>query len=327
MVVRYDADETPSEGIAVSSAVAIVGMCAWDRFLVTDHYPEPGDYAIVKHQFEQGGGTTANTSAALARLGIPPMFCSCVGNDDEGQRLIASLRECGCPVDWITVKDKPTDRSWIVISTGEQGVDRTIYWIQGARPAKGDVLPVSDLLDHQWLLIDVDDPRLRSFLLELPAHLSPRTRLLGTMTFLVEMEPEAGLDHALHHDIMFGNERELLTLTQSEHFDDAVEKIQAALPGHACRVMYISRGASGAVAIRPKSVIRAAVPAVTAVDTTGAGDAFAAGCIWAIIENVDDAEVLKRGTTIGSLACRAYGARAALPDRAEALQTLGTATF
>jgi fructokinase len=61
---------------------------------------------------------------------------------------------------------------------------------------------------------------------------------------------------------------------------------------------------------------------VDVVDTTGAGDAFTAGCIWGLLEHADDREVLKRGNLLGGLACTALGARAGLPTRAQALSAL-----
>src|SRR5688500_13004317 len=45
--------------------VAAVGLCSWDRFLVCDRYPGPGEFAVVDRRLKQAGGTTANTCAAL----------------------------------------------------------------------------------------------------------------------------------------------------------------------------------------------------------------------------------------------------------------------
>src|SRR6476661_1616232 len=122
--------------------VAAIGLCSWDRFIVTDAYPGPGEYAIVRQQLEQAGGTTANTCAALATLGVPVQFASYVGDDEAGERLIASLRETGCDVRY--VKQRPGGRSdtgVIVVSGSGAARDRTIYWIQGEKPLLGDWLP------------------------------------------------------------------------------------------------------------------------------------------------------------------------------------------
>jgi sugar/nucleoside kinase (ribokinase family) len=304
-------------------ALAAVGMCAWDHFLVTSRYPAPGEYTIVGQEFEQAGGTTANTCAALGLLGLGPMLASCVGDDAHGEAIIASLAACGCDVHALIRKPGvPTDRSVIVISGQGDNVDRTIFWVQGARPKAGERMPVDEILDHRWVLLDVDDPDLRDFWLDLPAHRSPRTRLLGTMIYLVEMPPADGWRQALNHDVVFGNRREFMALADRPTLDLAIARARDELRGSACQVLYVSLGPEGALAIRFEQVITMPAFAVDVVDTTGAGDAFTAGCIWGLLEHADDREVLKRGNLLGGLACTALGARAGLPTRDQALAAL-----
>lgn len=303
----------------VRHGIAAVGLCSWDRFLVCGHYPGPGEFAIVDHRLEQAGGTTGNTCAALARLGVPVMLASSVGDDAEGGWLIDALRDEGCDVKHIVHKpDTPSDTGFIVVSGEEGERDRTIYWIKGAKPEFGDALPVNLILEHEWVFIDMTDARLRSFFLELPAHRSPRTKLVGAMTYLIEMPAAQGWQHALRHDVIVGNERELRLLTGAQTLDTAIERAQADMIASACRVLYISRGAAGSLAIRPAGIQEMAATDVAVIDTTGAGDAFAAGCLWGLLDRADDATILLRGNALGGLACRSLGARTALPTRAEA---------
>ena len=294
-------------------------MSAWDHFVVCKQFPGPGEYTIVQSEFEQAGGTTANTCAALGKLGLEPYFASYVGDDALGTGIIESLNAAGCDTSGVLrLSGTATDRSIIVVSGVAAEVDRTIFWIQGARPSAGAQFDVETILDHRWVLIDVDDPRLRQFWLDLPAHRSPRTRLIGTMIYLVEMPKDEGLRQALQHDVMFGNRREFLTLAGTADLDAAIEIAQRRLPGSACEVMFVSLGAEGAIAITDSDVTRIAATSVAVVDTTGAGDAFAAGCIWGILDRADHREILTRGTVVGGFACTAYGARAGLPSRPDA---------
>jgi sugar/nucleoside kinase (ribokinase family) len=94
------------------------------------------------------------------------------------------------------------------------------------------------------------------------------------------------------------------------------------LPGNACTILFVSRGPLGALAIRADGVIEVPAFVVEAIDTTGAGDAFAAGCIWGLLDGCGDRETLTRGNALGALTCRALGARAGLPTRAQALSFL-----
>ncbi len=304
--------------------VGIVGMCSWDHLIISDRYPVPGSFAVVERQIEQPGGTAANTCVALAKLGHPPLFSTCVGNDAQGQAIIQAIADAGCTVEHIVVKDEPTDYGWIVLAPTDQGMDRLIYWVQGARPKMGDKLPIEELLEHNWILLDIDNSELRSFLLSLPAHRSPRTKLLGTINFLTDLDPDEGMQQALQHDGLFGNRQQLMMLTRTESVGDAVAAMQAAMIGSACQVLYISCGADGAMAIRKDRVTEVPAPVVDAVDTTGAGDAFVGGCLWGILDRLDDRETLLRGTITGSLSCRDFGAQSALPDRHEVERMLTT---
>jgi sugar/nucleoside kinase (ribokinase family) len=307
--------------------VAAIGLCSWDRFLVCEHYPGPGEFAVVDHRFEQAGGTTANTCSALARLGIPVMLASAVGDDAEGGWLIDALKSDGCNVDHITRRpDTPSDTGYIVVSGVQGQRERTIYWIKGATPQAGDPLPIDEMLDHEWVFIDITDQRLRAFFLDLPAHRSPRTRLAGAMTYLIEMEPSLGWQHALRHDVIVGNERELRTLTSTTTITDAIGVARRDMIASACRALYVSRGVHGAIAITPHEVIEIPAFAVDVVDTTGAGDAFAAGCLWGLLDRCDDRTILRRGNALGGLACRALGARTSLPGRADAETLLSSRT-
>lgn len=310
----------------MKNGLAAVGMCAWDHFLVCRDYPGPGEYTIVTQEFEQAGGTTSNTCAALGKLGFAPLLASYVGDDEHGTAIISSLNDAGCDTSAIIqVQGVPTDRSYIVISGTGATLDRTIYWIQGARPVSGAQFPVESILDHRWVLLDVDDPRLRQFWLDLPAHLSPRTRLIGTMIYLVDIPSEEGWRQAMQHDIVFGNRREFLTLTGEADLDRAIARAQHELAaGSACEALFISLGPDGSIAIRRNTTTHLPAFEIDAVDTTGAGDAFTAGCIWGLLENLEDLEILRRGNIVGGLACTAMGARAGLPVRAAAESALAT---
>ena len=309
------------------NAVAAIGLCSWDRFLVLDRYPESGGYATVQHEFAQAGGTTSNTCATLGRLGVEVTLASVVGNDHHGDLLIESLQQSGCNATLVSrSQTEPTDSSVILVTTTAGQPERTIIWFKGAQPVHRDRLDLESLLDHRWLLVDVNDDNLREFLLTLPAHLSPRTQLAGAMTYLTDSDRQAGFRHLLEHDVMFGNQRELIQLTGADNLDSAIDILRAAMAGNACRVVYLTLGNRGAIAIRSDRVTKSPAFAVEVVDTTGAGDAFAGGCLWGLVEGLDDLDVLTRGNATGALCCTALGARAGLPTRQETLDLIQQGT-
>ncbi|HET7036719.1 MAG TPA: carbohydrate kinase family protein [Thermomicrobiaceae bacterium] len=305
-------------------AIAAIGMASWDRMLVVDDYPEAGSYAVVRQMLEGPGGTTANTVAALARLGVPVTFAAKVGDDREGAALRDGLAAEGCDVSAVTTRaGEPTDLGIIIISGSGERAERTIYWQQGARLRYGDPLPIAELFAHDLVVVDVDDARLRQLIVDLPIHVAPRTRLLGTLTLLTELPPEQALALAVRHDYLCGNERELRYVTGETNLERALVRLRERMLLDQLRLAFISRGPLGCLVVTEEAA--EAVPAfpVAAVDTTGAGDAFAAGVALGLIERRAPGEIGRLANALGALAVRGLGARASLPQRAELDALLG----
>ncbi len=307
--------------------VAAIGLASWDRFVVTDFYPPAGSYAIVRQTLEQSGGTTANTAHALAKLGASVSLAAMVGNDDEGRELCNVLESAGCDCRYVKVRTgEKSDSAIIVVSGGEDTVDRTIYWHQGARLKHGDALPLNELFSYDLVYLDVDDPRLRRFIVDLPIHVSPRTLILGSLVYLVEVSPEEGLDVALRHDYLCGNQRELCYLTGDTDPYEAVRRFQSKMSHADTRMIAISMGPRGCIVATEEKIETVPAFHVDVVDSTGAGDAFAAGVALGILERKSLREIGLLANAMGGLSIRALGARTSLPTRGEVDRLISAVT-
>jgi len=311
--------------IAMSIArVAAIGLTSWDRIIVTDDYPEAGSYAIVRQTLEQSGGTTSNTAHALSLLGVPVTLVAMVGDDPQGAQLRADLSDAGCDVRFVgTRSDEPSDTGVIVVSGHGSDTDRTIFWQQGARLRMGDVLPIDDIFAHDLVILDVDDPQLRRHIVEQSTHVSPRAEILGTLTYLPELLPADGFEIALRHKYVIGNERELRYVTQMNTADAALDCLRARMPSSETRFAAISFGARGCVVLTLDQMVHVPGFVVDVVDTTGAGDAFAAGVAFGIINRRSPREIGTIGNAMGALSVRGLGARTSLPTRDELISFLG----
>ncbi len=292
--------------------IAAVGMASWDRLLVVDRYPKPGEYVVVRAELSAPGGTTTNSAVALARLGAEVRIAALVGDDEYGAALRAGLEAEKVDTDWLVTRvGQRTDASTIVVS--HDPPERTIYWHRGAHLVRGDRLDIPALFGHDVVLLDVADVPLRRFLLDLPAHTLPRTRLLGPLTFLADPALPDALDLVLRHDVVVGNERELLAVTGTWAIADAITALQSRMPGANLRACVVTRGAYGCRIFTKDE--RWQVPAfrVDATDTTGAGDAFAAGVAYGLARRWPWPELGRFANAVGALATRALGARASLP--------------
>lgn len=297
--------------------VAAIGSASWDRLLVADHYPAAGAYTHVRTISEQPGGTTANIVAALARLGHRTTLAAMVGDDAPGRHIRDDLTARGVDTRYVWERiGEPTDSATIVVSGGAVP-ERTIFWRRGARLRRGDFLPIEELFAHDLVVVDLDDAGLRRFIVDLPMHVAPRTRLLGPLTYLTELDPEEALDLALRHDYVVGNERELRHIAGTDDLDQAIARFQDEMHLSQCRFAVISRGAQGCLVIDRESVCAVPGYTVDVVDPTGAGDAFAAGVALGILERWDARRLGQVANALGALATRGLGAQATLPDRDE----------
>lgn len=297
--------------------IAAVGMASWDRILVVDRYPVAGAYELVRRELHLPGGTTTNTSVALARMGSHVSLAAMTGADAHGQRLRESLlAEPGIDCSWLHERcDEPTDASTIIASASPP--ERTIFWHRGACLKRGDRLELSAIFDHDLVLLDVADASLRRWLTDLPAHFAPRARLLGTLTYVAGSEEPDSLDVTLGHDVIVGSERETLVVTGTRSAEEATRYVQRAMPGANLRAWIFSRGAAGCRIITRDEAIDVSGFEVLVEDVTGAGDAFAAGIAYGVARRWDWTRTGRLANAAGALATRAIGAQASLPTPAE----------
>lgn len=114
-------------------------------------------------------------------------------------------------------------------------------------------------------------------------------------------------------DIFAPNESEALAFTGAPDLSTALERLSAMVP-----TVLVKRGAAGAIGVSRGERCAVPAPAVTVVDTTGAGDSFNAGFLYGRLRGFDFRDSLSLAASCGALATTDYGGRA-LPREAELL--------
>ena len=108
-----------------------------------------------------------------------------------------------------------------------------------------------------------------------------------------------------HVDILFANEAEILSLYQVDEFDDALQQVR----GH-CEIAALTRSSKGSVIVNGGAIhVIDAEPGVTVVDTTGAGDAYAAGFLHAYTQGHGLATCGRLGSALAAHVISHVGAR------------------
>jgi sugar/nucleoside kinase (ribokinase family) len=294
-------------------SIICIGVSDWDRLIAISDYPEAGGFARVLEEVSAPGGPTTNTAVALSRLGARVVLASAVGADERGQLIRRGLEAAGIDTRWITEKpEQVTTLATVIVSRNP--LDRTIFVETGAQLVRGDQLDVAGLFGGDVLVLDVADVSLRRFLLDLPAHTVPTTRLLGPLTYLAHKSLTDAFDLALRHDVIVSNEPDLLDVTGTWTLSDATAAVQHRMRGENLRAALITRGGEGCRVVTEMQSLNIPAFSVEVVDPTGAGDAFVAGVAWGMAQRWPWPEVGRFANAVGALACCSLGAQASLPS-------------
>jgi len=289
--------------------VAVVGEIYADHvFSGFARWPAPGEEVLARHYTRELGGGAVNTACGLARLGRRVLLAGLIGAADRPwfERRLAQF---GVGTDGLA--DHPAGTGVTAsVSTRE---DRSFFTYHGAnahlpalleRPALRERLAAAR---HVHFAMPLARP--------LAASLLPALRGAGCTTSLdVGFSPDWLADPAnrascAEVDWFLPNRKEAALLCGDENANAFVAWMRTAGWHHGA----VKLGAEGALAMDADGVHRVPPPAVEVADTTGAGDAFDAGFIDALLDGAAVVERLRRGCLCGALCASAHGALDGLP--------------
>src|SRR5690606_31978305 len=122
-----------------------------------------------------------------------------------------------------------------------------------------------------------------------------------------------------HVDILFANEIEIMSLYQVKTFDEALQAVRGR-----CEIAALTRSAKGSVLVRGDEVhVIDAVPVERVVDTTGAGDLYAAAVLYGLTHGKDLAPAGRIGSIAAAEAISHMGARPETPLKDLVKKALG----
>lgn len=288
--------------------VTVVGEIYIDHvFTGFAAWPQPGEEVFTNEYLQEIGGGAANTACGLARLGRSVRLIGIVGAADAPW-LQSRLGEFGVQTDAITHSEIRTGVT-VSVSTVE---DRSFFTYVGANSQ----LPA--LLRQRAVLEQMKLSRHVHFAMPLDPHTAseilPELRAAGCTTSLdVGFQP-AWLRHpdsliaCRATDYFLPNEREASLLCDG----DATAYLSFA-EGHELPHGVLKLGARGAAMSSKGRRYDVSPPEVNVVDTTGAGDAFNAGFIDALLDGAGPEACLRRACLCGGLSTQAAGALDGLP--------------
>ena len=258
------------------------------------------------------GSASAIFACGMAKLGHPVTFISQVGADDFGRFCLSALQAARVSTDNI-LRDKRL-KTGITISLSTRR-ERALVTYLGAIASLNYGQVQMNLLQGQRHL------HMTSYFLQkglrpsFPQIFREARRLGLTTSFDPNYDPKLSLDGKIRAvlaetDVLFLNESEALQLTRARGVQKALKALGQRVP---CAV--IKRGAKGALAIKAGEVTSAPGFKVEPLDTTGAGDSFAAGFISTFLRGASLVECLRAGNACGALSTLKAGGTSGQPDR------------
>lgn len=275
-----------------NAIVDIIGRC--DDDFLTSHNLSKGHMQLIEEEeinklyqdmgtaIEASGGSAANTCAGIASFGGDVAFIGKVNDDEFGRIFSHDLGAIG--VDYQTEHANgglPTARSLVLVTPDGE---RTMNTFLGVSPELDngaidpDIIAAAKITYLEGYLFDRPEAKAAFHRASKIAIESGRKVALSLSdAFCVERHRGEFLDLINSKiDILFANSEEICALYETGSFDDAIAAVRKD-----CALSAITRGAEGSIIVEENDGIQiAAFPVEEVVDTTGAGDLYAAGFLY-----------------------------------------------
>ena len=323
--------------IAIGNAIVDVIADADDAFLTAEGLTKGSMRLIDAEEAERlydhmrparevSGGSAGNTVAGIAALGGKAAFIGQVAPDQLGQFFIHDLRAAGVtfttpPADF----GVPTARSMILVTPDGHRTMNTFLGAAQHLPASAldeDQIRSAAILYLEGYLWDPEVPRFAMIrAIEVARSAGRKVALTLSDTFCVDRHRDgfAALIEQGRVDILFANEGEIQAMAGVPHLETAVEAYSGKV-----ETLVVTRSEHGALAVcGAQRADVSAVPIEKLVDTTGAGDLFAAGFLAGQARGRSLEDSLKLGAIVAAEVIQHYGARPEADLKALAGDLLG----
>jgi sugar/nucleoside kinase (ribokinase family) len=314
--------ETELDVVGVGNAIVDVLAQANDSFLdqhgltkgsmtLIDEARARELYASMGPGREASGGSAANTMAGVASLGGKPAYIGRVCNDQLGEIFSHDMRSSGIHFAVPPAAEGPSTARCLILVTPD--AQRTMNTYLGAcvnlcpEDVDDDLVRRGKVLYLEGYLWD--RPKAKEAFIKaarIAAAAGRKVALSLSDSFCVTRHRESFLELVAHHvDILFANESEIKALYATDSFDEAARQAREHT-----KLAALTRGELGSVLIAGDEQVQVAAARVSkVVDTTGAGDLYAAGVLFGLTRGEPLARAGHRGSIAAGEIIGHYGAR------------------
>lgn len=296
------------------ASVIVVGSIGGDVVARAPHLPAAGETVLGDSLERHPGGKGANQAAAAAAAGAPTRMVGRIGDDDAGRAQLAFLGGLGVDLSAVRVDlEAPTQTAIIVVD--RSGCNSIVVVPGASGRVTAAEAAIADCGPGDVVLCQAEVP------MTAVMAAFARGRERGALT-LLNLAPAVTMPPGMSDlvDILVVNESEAeVVLSGDAEFSDeaALAAAALALTGHCQRAAVLTVGERGCVTAGSMGAVRLPALAVTAVDTTGAGDCFVGYLAAGLVAGDDLLGALRVATQAAALSVQRHGAGSSIPRRSE----------
>jgi sulfofructose kinase len=287
--------------MTVNVDVLCVGHASYDLIFSVNQHPGADEKIVAESLLSCGGGPAANAAVCVTKLGLTSAFAGYLGRDIYGDKHYQELNDYGVNTKLIIRGASPTPLSTIIVKP--DGKRCLINYKGDTQALASNALNFSNV-SAKVVLFDGHEPYI-----SLPLAEKARQSKIPTVLDAGSVH-EGTLALMSHIDYLICSEKFASQYAGNEH--QALSQLAKLAP-----VVIITLGERGLIWQRGNEQGALSAYPITAIDTTGAGDAFHGAFAAALAAGMDWQTQLQYASAAGALCCMQMGARLGLPSQKE----------
>lgn len=294
-----------------------VGALNIDRLHTVQKIAGAGEEVAISSRSVSCGGSAANTIVALARLGVSTGFIGRVGSDEDGAFILQDLRREGVDTGGVEKSRAPTG---LILGFVDSQGERALYALPGANnelrinkknlayAKRAKYLHLSSFVGERSYEAQRELlKRLQGVKISFAPGMLYARRCLAEMNLIIE-----------RCEVIFLNREETRLLTGSEY-----QRGAQMLLSMGAKIVAITLGSEGCYVAAKERAFTSPAFKTRVIDTTGAGDAFAAGFLYGLLKEMPPESCAKLANKLAALCVAKMGAREGLPKEREIKSFIG----
>ncbi|TFG19949.1 MAG: carbohydrate kinase family protein [Promethearchaeota archaeon] len=265
------------------------------------------------------GGSASNIASDLATIGLKTRHLGVMGKDQNGDIALEDMKKRGVDVSFIKRTDEDLTGLSVILMTG-YGKDRSILAYKGA----------SDLVDPEYIREEmIKDAKVLAWTsltsekscagIQKAIDIAKKHKVLicaCPSISIIKKHKEKAISFVKQSNIASMNKEEIQELTGEKTTIQGIKKMLS----WGITKMAVSLGSKGSRLIAGEQVIESGIYDIPTTDTTGAGDAFAAGFIYGILNNLSLRDIAKYASALSAFEIKGLGVRIGLPESIQELK-------